>query len=169
MVAVAVKSVLHELMGACKEAHTCFVAWSAKCGDDDLRRLLMYRARVCLRHGAEILALMEQAADQTCVGPDLHAGAKRRSWSDIRRMIRRVRGRSVFEACEAEDSRCLMRYRDALEFELPEAIRSPVAAQFSELIEQHARMTRIGTSGMGDCNSGLCETLSPDREELARA
>ena len=168
MVAVTVKSVLNELMRTCKEAHTCFVAWSAKSGDESLRRLLMYRARVCLRHGAEIAALIEESADQTCSGPDLNAGARRRSWSDLRRMIRRVRGRNVnvFAACEAEGSRTLMRYRDALEFELPEAVHAVVAAQFAELIEQHARIARMGER---ETEPGPCESLVPDRKELARA
>ena len=166
MVAVTVRSVLNELMRTCKEAHTCFVAWSAKCGDEGLRRLLMYRARVCLRHGAEIAALIEKSGDQKCFGPDLSAGGCGRSWSDIRRMIRRVRGSNVFAACEAEGSRTLMRYRDALEFELPEAVHAVVAAQFAELIEQHARIARMGER---ETESGACESLVPDRKELARA
>ena len=137
-----VAAILEELSGACRESYRFFDACAHKAADDEVRQLLAYRARRYAENVAELGTLSAAFGDLDCEGPDLEAAPKSR-WSALRKRVSGMAKRNLLQACEAQDSRVLVVYRDSFEYQMPGPIAARVTAQFGELIDHHARFGRL--------------------------
>ena len=137
-----VGAILEELSNACQESHDLFSTWADKSTEEEERQLLSYRANRYADNQDELEQIRERFGDMSCNGPELQASPESR-WAVLRKRIAGMAKRDVLRACEAQDSRVLVMYRDSFEYELPVPVAFCVARQFGELIDHHARLQRL--------------------------
>jgi hypothetical protein len=136
------KDVLEDLIAGCSAARHALRSWSRLSGNAELRALLATRGRFYLQAISQLRALHMQHPQARCTGPALNVCGKRPR-SRLRRRLLMAGDQTVLNACEQEEARVLMRYRDALDFELPPAAENLLRQQFGVLLDQHASLLRL--------------------------
>ena len=133
--------VLEDLLRNCSAVRHALRSWSRLTSNAELQALLAARARFYLLSMAQLKALRAEHIGARCIGPMLSpCSGPRRASLHCRLLM--TGDQSVLNACEREEARVLMRYRDVLDFELPIAAEQLLRRQFSVMLDQHANLRR---------------------------
>lgn len=135
MKSAPVSEILDDLIEVCLEGEACYRACAQLVRNDAARRSLKNRARHAERARRQLSKLRKQMGSQLCVGPALCQPAA---------LVTQSHGFAVSDEasalgmCERLAAVAMMRYRDALDFDLPEQVRKVLQRQFDILIARHA-------------------------------
>lgn len=135
--------VLEDLLRSCSVVRCALRRFSRLSSNTELKALLASRARFYLHTITELKVLRAQSGQVSCIGPMLNPGSRR--WTGLRRRLVMSGDQSVLNACEREEARVLMRYRDALDFELPIEAEKILRRQFGIMLDQYANLQRWRT------------------------
>lgn len=132
--------VVADLLRCCSDVRRAMRAWARQSGNAELKALLVSRARFYLHVMTQLKTLRAQNVEARCIGPMLNPCGRRGTSPQRRRLM--ISDQRVLNACEREEARVLMRYRDALDFELPVAAAQILRGQFGIMLDQHANLQR---------------------------
>jgi len=131
-----VSDVLDDLIEVCREQEACYKACAQLLHQRPRHRALKRRAHHAARACRQLIKLREAMGDRTCKGSEL---AQTAIMSDSTRAFGAMSDEaSALGMCERLGAIALMRYRDALDFELPEPVRRLLQRQFDAMLAQHA-------------------------------
>lgn len=132
-----VSEILDDLIEVCREGEGCYRACAQFVRDDTVRRSLKHRGKRAAharRHLAKLRNVMGAAecSVPALSEPTMHGSQHGPAFGA---MSDEASALGMLERLEAV---ALMRYRDALDFDLPQPVRRLLQRQFDELIQQHA-------------------------------
>lgn len=131
-----VSEVLDDLIEVCREQEACYKACAQLLQKSPKRRALKRRAQSAARACRQLTKLHKAVGDSTCEGSELSRTA---IMSDSARAFGSMSDEaSALGMCERLGAIALMRYRDALDFELPDPVRKLLQRQFDAMLAQHA-------------------------------
>ena len=136
MMSARVSEILDDLIEVCREGESCYKACAQLVRDDTKRRSLKHRAQRATRARRQLRKLRDAIGDAQCSGPALgqpvHSAVHCTGFGAVSDEA------SALGMCERLEAVAMMRYRDALDFELPEPVRKLLQRQFDELVERYA-------------------------------
>lgn len=143
-----VSEVLDDLIEVRREEESCYKACAQLLQKDPLRRSLKRRAQQAARARRHLTKLRDAMGSTTCQGPALSRMATMQTTA-------RAFGAVSDEAsargmCERLEAIALMRYRDALDFELPDPVRKLLQRQFDALLARHKKEGATGKERDGE-------------------
>jgi hypothetical protein len=137
-------SPVHDLIEICREGEACYKACVKYVRDVAIKRLLRHRAHCVVRARRALMKLRRRIGDAMCVGSPLYRPvAPQRPSGSYQFAV--TDEASALGLCERLEAVAMMRYRDALDFELPEAVRVVLQQQFDGLIQGHTSRSRTAT------------------------
>jgi len=132
-----VSEVLDNLIEICAEGENCYRACARLMQDQTRSRTLLHCAKRAARARRHLVKLASQVGDAPCTGPALA-----QTVGTAPGFAAVSDAASALGMCERLEAVTMMRYRDALDFELPQSVRKLLQRQFDELLERHARRER---------------------------
>ena len=132
-----VSEILDDLIEVCREGEICYRACAQLVHDDTMRRSLKHRGKRTARARRHLAKLRHLMGKAECSVPALSEPALHGSQPCCAFGAMSDEA-SALGMCERLEAVAMMRYRDALDFDLPEPVRRLLQRQFDELIEQHA-------------------------------
>jgi uncharacterized protein (TIGR02284 family) len=128
--------VLNDLIATCKDGENGFLACAERLEAPELRTLFMTRAEECKRAADDLQALVEayggKPASFGTPGAALH-----RRWIGVRGVLNENPDLAMLEECERGEDSAVRRYREALQSDLPPAVREVVEYQWSGVQGNH--------------------------------
>jgi uncharacterized protein (TIGR02284 family) len=120
--------VLNDLIETCKDGEYGFKACAEHAKSPELKNVFMARGEECRRAAeelqAQVVALGGKPDDSGSA-----SGAMHRGWVSVRSVLTGYDDKAMLEECERGEDVAVGSYRDALEKDLPENIRSLVERQ----------------------------------------
>ena len=132
-----VSEILDDLIEVCREGEICYRACAQFVHDDTMRRSLKHRGKRTARARHQLAKLRNVMGAAECSVPALSEPAMHGTQPCCAFGAMSDEA-SALGMCERLEAVAMMRYRDALDFDLPEPVRRLLQCQFDELIEQHA-------------------------------
>ena len=132
-----VSEVLDNLIEICAEAENCYRACARLMQEQGKSRALLHCAKRAARARRHLTKLAAQIGDTPCDGPVLaQPAAGTPAFAAVSDAA------SALGMCERLEAVTMMRYRDALDFDLPLPARKMLQRQFDELLQRHAHRER---------------------------
>ncbi len=135
-------STLNNLIETCKDGQNGFQTASEGVKNSELKTLFLgysqQRAQFAGELQAEVRRLGGDPEDTGSVAASLHRG-----WIDIKSAVTGEDEGAVIAECERGEDSAVRNYKDALEQNLPENIRSIVQSQYTQVQEAHDRVRSL--------------------------
>ncbi|MBX6393156.1 MAG: DUF2383 domain-containing protein [Burkholderiales bacterium] len=135
MTQARVSEILDDLIEVCREEESCYRRCLQVLKKDALRRVLRRRAGQAARAQRALAKLRKAMGARECTGPVLAQPAKMNEAHAFGAVSDEA---SALGMCERVEAVVLMRYRDALDFELPEPVRRLLQRQFDALLARRS-------------------------------
>lgn len=135
-------SVLNDLIQTCKDGEEGFRVCAEDISDPQMKSFFVDRSRKCADSARElqeqVLGLGGKAETGSSVSSALH-----RRWIDIKSAITGHDDEAILNECERGEDIAVQNYRDALEQDLPVAMRNVVERQFRGAQRNHDEVKRL--------------------------
>jgi uncharacterized protein (TIGR02284 family) len=144
----SVEGTANGLIGICRDGQQGFDATVRSIENGELKTEL----REFSRHWSEFAAQLSGAMEQMGLTPHMQgsfAGAMRRGWIHLMKMVPGNTEHAVLTVCEREASAAVEDYADAIDRALPDPIAALVAKQYETIKATHDRLC-----GMRDAADG---------------
>jgi uncharacterized protein (TIGR02284 family) len=142
-------STLNNLIETCRDGQNGFQAASDGVNNSELKKLFLgysqQRAQFVGDLQNEVRRLGGDPEDTGSIAASLHRG-----WMDIKAAVTGKDEGAIIAECERGEDSAVRNYKDALEQNLPENIRSLVQSQYAQVQEAHDRVRSLEkASGAG--------------------
>jgi uncharacterized protein (TIGR02284 family) len=142
---------LRELIGVRRDSEQAFRLCAASLGAGSLGKLCEQGAAECADAIRELEAWVGRLGGERQARAAV-VGIWRSGWAGLRAALARDEDEAILESCERGESWILEAYRNALDDNLPEAVRDTVLRQFEILMSTHdaIRDCRARRAARGD-------------------
>ncbi len=132
-------STLNDLIGTSKDGEEGFRVCAEEIRDAQLKTALVQRSVECSTAVRELQQLVRSLGGEPETSSTI-GGVLHRQWLDIKSLVTGKDNLAILNECERGEDVALKNYRQALEQNLPEEIRSIVEKQFLGVQRNHERV-----------------------------
>jgi uncharacterized protein (TIGR02284 family) len=136
MSGLKVIAVLNHLIATCKDGESGYRAAKARVRDEKLKERFDAFGQERARFAAELQKEVRRLGDTAGKGGTF-AATVHRGWMGIKSVVKGGDGHAVLVECERGEHAAAEHYREALEHDLPPALRTLVEQQYTQIKEAH--------------------------------
>ena len=137
-----VLSTLNDLIQTCKDGEEGFRQCAEQISSPQLKTLFSARADGCAKAATELRELVGSlggvAMDRSSVSGSMHRG-----WVNLKAAITGKDDEAILSETERGEDMAIASYRNALERELPPAIRTVIERQYQLVVRNHDEVKRL--------------------------
>lgn len=137
-----VVSTLNDLIETCKDGEQGFRTCAENVESQQLKSTLNQHARECAQGAQELQGLVKTLGGEAEKTSSV-SGAMHRGWIDIKSAVTGKDEEAVLNECERGEDMALESYRNALDKDLPQDIRSIVERQFHGVMRNHDQVKQM--------------------------
>jgi uncharacterized protein (TIGR02284 family) len=135
-------STLNDLIQTCKDGEEGFRDCADDASNPQLKTLFSDRAQSCASAMRELQDLVRSYGGKPETGSSL-SGALHRRWVDIKSAVFGKDDETVLVECERGEDIAVRSYREALEQDLPPAVRTVIERQYQGARQNHDQIKRM--------------------------
>jgi len=135
-------STLNDLIQTCKDGEEGFLQCAEHISDPQLKSLFTSRANGCAKAADELRQLVASLGGVAMARSSV-SGSMHRGWVNLKAAITGKDDESILSETERGEDMAIASYRNALERDLPPAIRSVVESQYQLVIRNHDEVKRL--------------------------
>ena len=135
-------STLNDLIETCKDGEEGFRQCADNISDPQLKSLFSSRSNGCAKAATELQQLVASLGG-TPVDRSSMSGSMHRTWVDLKSAITGKDDEAILSETERGEDIALASYRNALERDLPPAVRSVVEHQYQLVVRNHDEVKRL--------------------------
>jgi len=135
-------STLNDLIETCKDGEKGFRTCAENINSQQLKSTLNQHAQECSTGAKELQSLVRSLGGEAETNSSA-SGAMHRGWIDIKAAVTGKDDVAVLNECERGEDIALESYRNALDKELPQDIRSVVERQFHGVMRNHNQVKQM--------------------------
>jgi uncharacterized protein (TIGR02284 family) len=135
-------SILNDLIETSKDGEKGFLRAADDTGSVDLRVIFLAASQRCAAAARELQNLVVDFGGEPETGGSI-AGAIHRGWLDLKAAVRSRDDLAVLEECERGEDFAKRRYAEALQKDLPEAVRAVIERQYQGVLTNHDRVLAL--------------------------
>lgn len=144
-----IRKTLNQLLETSRDGEYGFRSCSEHVKSPTLREAMQRQAGECQQGAIELAALVRQFGGEPDEGGSLR-GALHRGWVSARAALSTATDQAMVEECERGEDAAVARYREALQQDLPPAVRSLIERQFDGVRRNHDEVRRWRQSVAGN-------------------
>jgi uncharacterized protein (TIGR02284 family) len=136
---------LNDLIETCKDGEDGFRACADDIKDAQLKLSFAERAQGCAAAAIELQELVRALGGAPETTSSV-SGALHRRWLDIKSLITGKDNLAILTECERGEDVAIKSYRNALDKDLPDSVRTVVERQFKGVRHNHERVRHLRNS-----------------------
>jgi uncharacterized protein (TIGR02284 family) len=133
---------LNDLIETSKDGEYGFRSCAEHASSSELKANFEKHAKECRRSAAELQSCVVQLGGEP-EEKGSASGSAHRGWVALRGSIAGYSDQAMLDECERGEDAALERYRDALDEELPDAVRELVERQYQGVKRNHAEVRAL--------------------------
>jgi uncharacterized protein (TIGR02284 family) len=137
-----VVSTLNDLIETCKDGEKGFKTCAENIDSQQIKSTLSQRAQECAQGAQELQGLVKSLGGEAETSSSV-SGTMHRGWIDIKGAVTGKDEAAVLNECERGEDLALESYRNALDKDLPQEIRSIVERQFHGVMRNHNQVKQM--------------------------